>query len=578
MSKHLVVALALLSSACATTSTSGSSKDSTRSGFPTREKLEQLAASPAPADKAIFGDDAGEVDAWDLIGPLPDSIGLAAGSEAGPWAAALVEAAKARPGMVMISAAMDCVAREAGHFWLERNAIPGDRLRKYLAGRCGAPVVSVGTAYLSSKVDARASDAEVFEHWKTQYQDFVKKSVSSGQRLAGVWFGRKGDRAIAMVATGVRAAHVETMPMRPVAGQVELRGESLEQAEDLRALVTRGRFGWAECQDDPAVRPPAFHFKCPAEERDQTAWIQVMARQPNRVLAREVLGLLVLPGAGDGARYASPSYEGATLAAGAFEATFAGLLNAVRSEAGLKPVEFSAPQSATAAALVPHYFASVQGLEPASVADMVMIGMQAGWSVDGLVRYGHVVSNSIGGTDQPARLLATSLQLPIGRETLLDPEARTLAIGTLQVSEAKGLAAVLATYAHFEQAATATDRAKVFEALAKARAAEGRSAPRALEGVDAAVAQVEADLKSGHVQGREAMNRFMSALKGRRSRPARMHAFMFQTSSLEELKFAPELLRSSDLRVGIAVAISRSEGEPWASYVVLIVNIEDEQT
>src|SRR5206468_13079382 len=72
---------------------------------------------------------------------------------------------------------------------------------------------------------------------------------------------------------------------------------------------------------------------------------------------------------------------------------FVELLNAVRSQAGLAPVELDLAQSATARELAPPFFASIFGRSPEYNAEMVILGMLAGWSVDGIVQSGHFAAS-----------------------------------------------------------------------------------------------------------------------------------------------------------------------------------------
>ena len=86
--------------------------------FPSNVELQRLAARPA-AGHAQQGDVA-DVEEWDLTGPLPDQVGDLVAPSDGPWNGLLGELAKRRPGLVMVSSAAVCTARELG--WSQTRA------------------------------------------------------------------------------------------------------------------------------------------------------------------------------------------------------------------------------------------------------------------------------------------------------------------------------------------------------------------------------------------------------------------------------------------------------------------------
>ena len=65
----------------------------------------------------------------------------------------------------------------------------------------------------------------------------------------------------------------------------------------------------------------------------------------------------------------------------AISARFVEELNALRARAGLAAVSYAESESATAARVAPHYFGALLGTGPETVADVVMLGLIAGYDV-----------------------------------------------------------------------------------------------------------------------------------------------------------------------------------------------------
>ena len=120
-----------------------------------------------------------EVERWDLAGPFPEGIGLAPAAYRGGFGARLATFAQRSGGKMVASADMACVAREGGRFILAREAAPPRGLARHIAGRCGSPAVQHRLLTLAGEVPAAASEEEVLEHWKGQFDQMLGK-LSSG--------------------------------------------------------------------------------------------------------------------------------------------------------------------------------------------------------------------------------------------------------------------------------------------------------------------------------------------------------------------------------------------------------------
>lgn len=118
---------------------------------------------PPPA--SLFGGEMVDVDRWELEGPLPDRIEVRLREPSLPFEAILGQAAAARPGLVVLTESMHCTAREVERFRLSKGALPGESLRRFMASRCGSPVVGVELAYLHGEVPPDLAEEAVLEQW-----------------------------------------------------------------------------------------------------------------------------------------------------------------------------------------------------------------------------------------------------------------------------------------------------------------------------------------------------------------------------------------------------------------------------
>src|SRR6185436_2219289 len=150
---------------------------------------------------------------------------------------------------------------------------------------------------------------------------------------------------------------------------------------------------------------------------------------------------------------------------------FAFLLNGLRAELGLKPVEISVGESRLAQKVAPNYFAAAYGKAPRRVADLVALGMLAGWEVEQVTRDAYFTHWVTGG--DVSVLLAEMVGSPWARRTLFEPSVRALAFGSYRLPHGNALAAMVATYAPFEEQPPGAEAQQVIEALNRARAARG---------------------------------------------------------------------------------------------------------
>ncbi len=540
--------------------------------FPSPEELTQLGEAPVPEN--LFDLDVRDLESWQLIGPFPSQIEAVPYSEPGPWAALLDDAARRRPGLVLPTEAMYCVAREIGRFFLATRSQPSEGLRRYITARCQATEARVAIGYVDGPVSPRHSDAQVYGHWREAVQKSLESRLAGGPRTAGIWYGREGDHAVVMQAFGHREIHVE--PFSPVPGAdgtVVIRGELLTPAAHVRALVNRGRFGVATCESThESGTTTRFAFVCAVDPRDPSALISLSVTPPERLLSSNALHVLARPGGGIENVYRVASYGAPRpiVDPDAAAEDFIDLLNAVRRLAGLTPVTLDPGQSETASELAPAFFASIFGRAPEYNAEMVILGMLAGWSVDGIVQSGHFTASWVLRSNDLQRLLAAALEEPGGREALLAAEIDRIALGTLlETNEGhESMAAIFGSYALFSEEDHTASVNAVMEKLGRERALRGLGPAHSIDEVAPLCSGAASRVASGETP-RDVMRDLLGETVEILQQPAT--GWIAEVRDLDELSFPDEYLTRPSLGLALAISHREEPGEPWGRWVVMAV-------
>ncbi|MGZ3426223.1 MAG: hypothetical protein ACXVCV_06215 [Polyangia bacterium] len=564
--------LMLLSATLGCATTNSDSGPAAPSQFPTRAALEKIAASPPPAKLAADGGLA--VDGWQLTGPLPDAIEPMQYSDGSPWQGLLEEVAAGHAGLTM-PLSMHCVAQENGTFFLAKKALPAERLSRYIAGRCGAVAGDVQLTYLDGDFPDGATAGRFIEVSRQSIREHLQKFVKSGTQQAGIWFGHANGRAVVMVSVATRRANLETLPLVPAEdGRIVVRGEVLEPAEHLQAVFNRGRFGFGRCTLDPSVPLPRFAVTCPVDAVDASSWIEIAAFPAGRILGHVVASLLVFPSRAPSSSYSDAGYiTRAVPAAADARDQLLSLLNEVRRGAGLSEVALAPRESAVAERVGPHYFAALAGVESELVADEVVLGLRAGWEVDGDLLGGEFAAGALVQTDDLGRLLDSVLERPSGRASLLDHAARLVAIGPVIAPEQHVVAMVASTYALFEGANHDADAQRVLGRLTKARIDQQMSPPRKLASVAGYAQDAAARVQRGDATTKQALKRMLESSAARLPGVA-FRGFVFEVSSLEDLDFPRDLVKQPLAGVAISVTHYRPKNSPWTRLLVFILAAE----
>lgn len=539
--------------------------------FPTVDELRKLEAEAPPS--RLANQNVIDVEHWQLAQPLPAAIAVTAEPADAAWSGLLARAADGRRGLVYPSAELSCAARELGRFYLAQHSLPSESLQDFIVARCGGSAVEIATAWQEGDVPDGVTDQEVFARWRESTERIVGKAIAEGNLTAGIAFARDQKRAVVMVVTGRRLVDLEPAPMTPDAsGKIVLRGTLLVAADRLDALFGVGRFGVRRCIADGSVALPRFAVECETDRGDPSTWIEIGAFPPGRILGRVVLRALLSP---SGA--ASDQYEKSRLhdppAEGSADLRQQILseVNRARREASLAPVELAEQESDAAAKLAPHYFGALGGAEPETVADVVVLGLRAGWDVGSDVRYGQFTANLVRELDARA-LISATLERPSSREALLDPAVRKIAIGEIAAPDQKLLAAVFGTYALVDPADRERETARVLTRLIEERKRAGRQQPIAADSLRSAASHAAAALGRGGVSPRQALEAMLA--DAAQSSGQSVRGWIVEYDLPQGLRFPAEMLSAPALSLAMSVTTYRPRGEPWARYVAFFVTID----
>jgi len=558
---------------------------SVTSGFPKSDALDALTKEPLPKATDL-AKGYRDVDRWDLAGPFPDRAGSAPRSGRRAWDGLVDEFVARRAGLVVATDSMDCYAREVGRFLQAEHGVPGVALQRFIAGRCGVATSQPSFATFGwSPTKARDAEEAVAQLGDAIAGRLTERVVGGPLEL-GVWLAVEDERVDMVVVTGERRARVDPIATLPGAdGGIEIEGELLQPAASLVASVTRGRFEWAECEADAGVALPRFRLRCPVAADDATAWIAVEYQPPERLLGQVALHVLARPQGGEARHFEREHYTETRNLGDPSElpAALLGLVNEVRRDAGLDPLVLDVAQSEVAARVAPYYFSGLFGQAPQSIADLVALGMMAGWHVDGIVQQGTFSWGWLVESRDLSRLLSDTLDDPGARTSLLAHDADRIAIGA-RFSDEGGdgdaakdvdfIAVIASTYSLFSEETHRRDVETVRGVLARARAARSRKPPGSLDAAEPLASRAAARVQGGE-DPRDVLEDLISEGAERLHRS--VVGWMAETQDLDTLTFPADFTDRDELDVAIAVPVRKPEGEAWGRYVVLLLAADPPQ-
>jgi hypothetical protein len=530
--------------------------------FPSRGELETVMsgeAKPVAPMKTV------DVASWALETPIP-APGAGYPAETA-WDRLLAQYV-AEKGRGKLSPELRCAALETARYYVTAGGFPDDGTRRYLAQRCGSTTPAIRIATLTGEVPPEVSDDAL----ATQYGKSVRELLDGTGLLATteVALGvarSKNQVGVALYSANPPARFTRFSPL--VSGDsVTLEGSVSKQSDFALALVNQGATGYRLCEPDRSLKLPQFRVTCPVLDGDEQTRVEVTTRQPGRVLMDIELSALVRRNEQAGLVYA-PSLAAAPADAAdalAFQTVLFSALNDVRTAAGVSALALEPKQSQVNQRLAPHFFeAAMTGND--DVADLIGLGVLAGWDVGGLIRDGGVYWGVVTSTRSPARFLGYALESPFGRSILLDPEMTRVAIGASGLAPT-GAMALLTTYSFFQTKDHGADETKVFAELVKRRKARGHSAPNRVpreRALDRALGRVAANDTTTGVALQYAMDEISA------SESVAVSGWVAETSDLRQIPWPDALLAKEPLDVEIGVTHYKASGGAWAQYAILVI-------
>lgn len=544
--------------------------------FPNSATVAELAARAPAAPTVPQGQGAPE--GWQLEAPLPTAVSSPGGDHwtaETPWEQAFAaHVAAAGAGSPRLTAALACTARQIGRFVLAKNGSPDESLRTFMAGACGASGAQTFFATVGGNVPDGVPDAQLLSQWRQSLEQRTDEALRFRPTAGGFWWGRSNGHAIAVIAFDVeRAELLASSLIADDHGDVTIEGRARGSFDYLAAYVNRGALAVAPCEIDVAVPRPRFRVVCRLAPDDRATWVQIMAAAPKRVLATTIVQAVVRRTADETPAYAAsvePPQPVATAAE--FNRVVLERLNALRAQAGLRPVELAAAQSATAGGLAAHYFGAVYRDDGAATADTIALGLLAGWNVDGMIRTGTFHSSLLPGAHDAGRWLAHATELPAGRASLLDPGVEQVAFGPLLSNQPELLGAVVTGYKFHHGADHSDDRAQVLSRVLSARTRRHLEAPKRLGGMSEVLAYELGRVHEGKQSPGDALQASL-ATAAERFR-SNMRGWVLEATSLDAVQIPEEVIGQSHLYLEVAVTHHKAPGAAWAQLVIVILYVD----
>ena len=515
--------------------------------FPTRERVNSLIAAqsarPATPD---FGPPIGR---WEMLGSSLEGA-------PGAFEGVAERLAASTPG-VTLSQSARCAATEVARFATQHQALPGPYLSDYLIARCGSSARGASVAVRSfsvrgmdeARLASRAAD-EIVAEWAP--------TIQGHRGRLGLASARQGS----VIALGLvflqdqpMSFPLEGAPM-PIEGRITFQGTFVGVAEDVSALIAHGDSGVEPCIT--TREGTSLHLNCPYDANDESEFIEVISREPGRIIPRTSATLIAVRDPSSALVYQEPSVPAA---AGLTDprAQIVAALNAHRARLGRGPLTLEVAQSD---ANVPASEAFFSSSDP-QVQETAVLYAMAGWEVQGTVVGGNALAFELPPNLSPTSWASYVLRHPFERHALLGANVTHVAIG-FDPSPAVSHAMV-STYELFGEANPAAERERVIAAIQTARALRGMRAATVVA-IPAPFETWAAQVTAGAVRPGEAARR---ATEETGPMPAGTNMFVLGVHELDHFPVPEELIQAGTLSV--AVAHYRAEGAAWGQYTVFAV-------
>ena len=521
--------------------------DEALQSFPTRDRINALVA--AQSTRPASPDFGPPVARWEMA---------RASLEGAPGAFEPIaqRLADANPG-VTLSQAARCAATEVARFATEHQTLPGPYLSDYLIARCGASARGASVAVRSfsvrgmdeSRLATRAAD-EIFNDWSPNVQGHRGRlGMASARHGSVIALG------LVFLQDQPMSFPLEGAPM-PIEGRITFQGTFHGVAEDVVALISHGESGVEPCIT--TREGTALHLNCPFDAGDESEFIEVISREPGRIIPHTGATLIAVRDPSAALVYEEPSVPAADALTDP-RAQIVAALNAHRARLGRGPLTLEVAQSD---ANVPASTAFFSSADP-QVQETAVLYAMAGWEVGGTVVGGNALAFELPPNLSPTSWTSYVLRHPFERHALLGASVTHVAIGfdpSPSVSHA-----MVSTYELFGDASPETERERVIAAIQSARALRGVRAATPVA-IPAPFDRWAAQVTAGTVRPGEAARH---ATDETGPMPAGTNMMVLGVHELDHFPVPEELIRAGT--VSVAVAHYRAPGAAWGQYTVFVV-------
>lgn len=537
---------------------------------------ELKALTSAPAPKGALSNKGKAVAQWTMQGTMPLARASAPITPTHALERLLLDKAQ---GKAKATEAMRCAAQQVVTFYLEHNKQPDDSLDDFIGMRCGinAPGVSWQSSTYTLDAGMTLTPEKLVAEHADKMEALLKRAIPSGAPHAevGMFFAQRGAQAMILVASAVPKATFDDGSMvREANGSFIIKGQLHVAGQTVRAMITLGEFGYANCVTNTAVALPRFEVRCQGDPNDPWTSVQLAVGRRDELRMQTIGQLMMLKPNTPVSTYV-PSQTQQLLADRLEQAApsrpeqisgeFVELVNLVRKRAGLGPLRMELAQTATATRVAPHYFQAEADRDRAR-GDKLMMGLLAGWDVQGPIAGADFSSYSTG-RSTTAHLLLRMLESPSGRETLLKPESDRIAAGI--IAQEGALGGVISTYEPLPEESHARRVSRALERLNAARSALGRKPLNALTAHNHDAQKLAAAITSGAKSVESAANDLAQLVMVRNNRSVRIfNLTLFPLDRIDQYK---ELINAATFDAAIMIAPYRPEGFPWTVYAVVLV-------
>lgn len=531
--------------------------------FPSKAKLDEVAHAPPPSTEKAAENVGLAVDTWNLAGPFLPAPSSTAFTGDDPLTRAVVKQLQSSKRPLVITESMQCYAREVGRFVAEHHKVPQVDLQAFIAGRCGV-----------------IPNSPSFVYWKVSNSptpEFAAKEIEKGLAKVdgaaelGVWMGGSDKGQVVAAAYGAPKVKVGSVKVLREGGTLlRVQGRVLAPTGWLQGYASLGSLGSSKCAATPRSTAvlPDFDLQCALGREDAYAVFDLIAGAPEALLGSKVLSLVVPVGGEIPNAYTSIAVSGAQ---GAKDGLL-GQINAVRSNLKSAPLEEIPAQSRTAGVLVPHFFsASMDG--DRHKLELITLGLMAGWDVPGPIRDSHLVSFRGTRGDNAPSFLSELLFFPSTRSILLDPDARKIALATMQDGKSRAVFGLVSTYTIFESRNFAAVETGLLDELDRQRQARGKKAIERVGGpdTDKVLDPVMSKLTRGETTPTGGLKDILDTYSQRLHRE--FHGTVYGTMMIDgwRPKFEGPIVDLDRIAVTAKVGFFVGQGANWGQYVLYLV-------